>query len=172
MSFIDVAKTRYSCRKYQDKKVDKEILDKILEAARVAPTAANYQPLKLIIVQEKEGHEKLNKSARTFEAPLVIIVCGDVDKVWTRPVDGKKHHEVDASIITDHMMLQAADLGLGTVWICNFNPELIKTDFNLPDNLVPINLLAIGYPDGEAQSPDRHERTRQPIESIVAYETL
>jgi nitroreductase len=70
------------------------------------------------------------------------------------------------------MMLQATELGLGTVWVCYFNPELIRADFNLPDNLEPVNILVIGYPDGDPQSPDRHDKTRLPIESIVAYEML
>ncbi len=172
MSFIDIAKERYSCRKYQDKKVEKEKLDQILMAAHVAPTAANCQPLKLLVIQEKEGLEKVNKSARTYGAPLVILVCGDTDKVWVRPFDGKKHHDIDTSIVTDHMMLQATELGLGTVWVCYFNPQLIRADFNLPDNLEPVNILVIGYPDGEPQSPDRHDKTRLPIESIVAYEMI
>ncbi len=167
MSFIDIAKARYACRKYQTRKVEKEKLDKILEAARVAPTAANCQPQKLIVVQEKEGFEKVNKTARTYDAPLVIIVCGDVNRAWTRPFDGKKHNDIDTSIITDHMMLQATDLGLGSVWICYFNPEVIRTEFNLPENLEPISILAIGYADGEAQSPDRHDKTRLPIEAFV-----
>lgn len=172
MSFIDIAKARYACRKYQDKKVEKEKLDKILEAAHVAPTAANCQPQKLIVIQGKEGLEKVNKTARTYDAPLVIIVCGDVDRAWTRPFDGKKHHDIDTSIVTDHMMLQASELGLGTVWVCYFDPKVIKSEFNLPDNLEPISILVIGYPEGEPQSPDRHDKTRLPLESVVAYETL
>ncbi|MGB8451477.1 MAG: nitroreductase family protein [Anaerocolumna sp.] len=172
MSFIDIAKTRYSCRKYQDKKVEKEKLDKILEAAHVAPTAANCQPQKLIVVQEKEGLEKVNKGTSTYGAPLVIIVCGDVNRAWTRPFDGKKHNDIDTSIVTDHMMLQATELGLGTVWVCYFNPEVIKSEFKLPANLEPISILVIGYPDGEPQSPDRHDKTRLPLEYYVSYETL
>ncbi len=172
MDFIDIAKTRYSCRKYLDKKVEKEKLDKILEAAHVAPTAANCQPQKLIVVQEKEGLEKINKAARTYGAPLVILVCGDVDRVWTRPYDGKKHHDIDTSIVTDHMMLQATELGLGTVWVCYFDPEIIRTEFHLPDNLEPVSILVIGYPDGEPQDPDRHGMTRLSLDSIVSYETL
>lgn len=172
MDFIDIAKSRYSCRKYQDKKVEKIKLDKILNAAHVAPTAANCQPQKLIVIQEKEGLEKINKAANTYQAPLVILVCGDKDKAWTRPFDGKKYQDIDTSIVTDHMMLQATELGLGTVWVCYFNPEVIRSEFNLPDNLEPISILVIGYPDGEPQASDRHHKTRQPIETIVSYEAL
>ena len=172
MSFIDIAKTRYACRKYQNRKVEKEKLDKILEAAQVAPTAANCQPQKLIVLQEKESLEKLSKAAGIYDAPLAIIVCGDINRAWTRPFDGKKHHDIDTSIVTDHMMLQATELGLGTVWVCYFKPDIIREEFHLPDNLEPISILVIGYPQGEAASPDRHAKTRLPLEAYVSYESL
>jgi len=170
MTFIELAKKRHSCRKYLETKVEKEKLNQILEAARIAPTGANKQAQKLIVVQEAEGLKKLAKAAGIYGAPLAIIVCSDASKVWTRPYDGKKLTDIDATIITDHMMLAATDLGLNTVWICLFEPEILKKEFSLPDNLEAINILVVGYGADEVKSPDRHDTARNPIENLVSYE--
>ena len=105
MNFIEIAKKRCSVRSYSDKKVEKEKLDKILQAAHVAPTAANLQPVHLITVESKEGLEKISKGANIYNAPLAIIVCADHNKAWVRPFDKKQTGDIDASILTDHMML-------------------------------------------------------------------
>ncbi|MDF2942536.1 MAG: Nitroreductase family protein [Herbinix sp.] len=172
MSFIELAKKRYSCRSYQNKKVEKEKLDIILEAAQVAPTGANTQPQRLIVVQESEGLNKLSKSANLYGAQLAIIVCCDKNKTWTRPFDGRKLTDIDASIVTDHMMMAATDLGLNSVWVCYFKPEILRMEFNIPDQLEPINILVIGYGDGKVESPDRHSKTRLPLSQTVSYETM
>ncbi len=172
MDFLEIAKKRYSVRNYSDRKVEAEKLDKILLAAHVAPTAANLQPVHLIAVQEKEGLEKIGKSANIYGAPLAVIVCVDHDKAWVRPFDNKQTSDIDASILTDHMMLEATELGLGSVWVCYFKPDVIRKEFHLPDNLEPVNILAIGYSNKEAADPDRHSLTRIPIKELVSYEKL
>lgn len=172
MDFIEIAKKRYSVRSYSDRKVETEKLDKILQAAHVAPTAANLQPVHLIAVQEREGLEKISKGANIYGAPLAVIVCADRDKAWVRPFDNKQTGDIDASILTDHMMMEATELGLGSVWICYFKPDVIRKEFDLPDNLEPINILAIGYSDEEAADPERHSETRIPIKDLVSYEKL
>lgn len=171
MDFLQLAKKRYSVRKYKDKPVEEEKLAKILEAAHVAPTGANKQPVRLIVVREKEGLEKLAKGARFYNAPLVIIVCCDKTKTWKRPYDGKVISDIDASILTDHMMLQATELGLGTLWMCWFKEEIIREEFNIPDGVEPVNLLAVGYADCEDADPDRHSEMRIPLEELVSYES-
>ena len=105
MNFIEIAKKRYSVRSYTDKTVEAEKLDKILEAAHVAPTAANRQPVRLIVVESKDGLEKIGKGAELYGAPLAIIVCADHSRAWVRPYDKKQTADIDASILTDHMML-------------------------------------------------------------------
>lgn len=122
MDFITIAKQRMSVRDYKETKVEPEKLEQILEAAHVAPTAANLQPIRLIAVQSEEGLAKISKAANIYGAPLAIIVCADHDKAWVRPFDQKQTGDIDASILTDHMMLQATELGLGTVWVCYFKP--------------------------------------------------
>ena len=172
MDFIEIAKKRYSVRGYQDKKVEEEKLEKILEAAHVAPTAANLQPIRLIVVQSREGLAKIGKGANLYGAPLAVIVCADHGKAWVRPFDKKQTADIDASILTDHMMLQATELGLGSVWICYFKPDVISREFGLPDNLEPVNILAVGYSDEEAADPERHAQTRIPVDEMIFYETV
>ena len=172
MDFIEIAKKRYSVRGYQDKKVEEEKLEKILEAAHVAPTAANLQPIRLIVVQSREGLAKIGKGANLYGAPLAVIVCADHGKAWVRPFDKKQTADIDASILTDHMMLQATELGLGSVWICYFKPDVISREVGLPDDLEPVNILAVGYSDEEAADPERHSQTRIPVEELVSYETI
>lgn len=172
MDFLEIAKKRYSVRSYSDRKVEGEKLDKILQAAHIAPTAANLQPVHLIVVQEKDGLEKIGKGANIYGAPLAIIVCADHNKAWVRPFDKKKTSDIDASILTDHMMMEATELGLGSVWVCYFKPDVIRKEFSLPDNLEPINILAIGYPNKAAADPERHSQNRIPIKELVSYEKM
>ncbi|MCM1126647.1 MAG: nitroreductase family protein [Lachnospiraceae bacterium] len=172
MNFIEIAKKRFSVRSYADKQVEAVKLDKILEAAHVAPTAANLQPIRLLVVQSKEGLEKISKGANIYGAPLAIIVCADHGKAWVRPFDKKQTSDIDASILTDHMMLQATELGLGSVWICYFKSDVISKEFELAENLEPINILAIGYSDEEDADPERHSQTRIPVEQLASYEKI
>ncbi len=171
MNFIELAKKRFSCRNYTERKVEKEELDLIIEAGRVAPTGANVQPQKLIVVQSEEGLDKIRKAANIYNAPIAIIVCGDTDKAWIRPFDKKQITDIDVSVVTDHMMLQATELGLDTLWVCYFKPDVISDEFNLPKNLEPINILAIGYGRNH-ESPERHNQTRKPLNETVCFEHL
>lgn len=168
MDFMELAKKRCSIRAYADRKVEPEKLTQILEAARVAPTAKNLQPVKLLVVQSEEGLEKVGKAANIYGAPLAVIVCADHERNWTRPFDGKQSGDIDASILTTHMMLEATELGLGSVWICFFKPDVLREEFDLPENLEPVNVLAIGYAAGEHAKSDRHE-VRVPLEELVEY---
>ena len=172
MDFISIAKNRCSVRSYQNKKVEPEKLAQILEAAHVAPTAANLQPVHLIAVQSDEGLAKLSKAAGIYGAPLAIIVCADHDKAWVRPFDNKQSGDIDASILTDHMMLQATELGLGTVWVCYFRPDILRREFDLPANLEPVNILVIGYSDDVPADPNRFDKQRIPVSQLVSYEHL
>lgn len=172
MDFINIAKQRCSVRSYMDKKVETDKLEKILEAAHVAPTAANLQPVHLIAVQSEEGLAKIGKGANIYGAPLAIIVCADHNKAWVRPFDKKQSSDIDASILTDHMMLQATELGLGSVWVCYFQPDIIRKEFNFPANLEPVNILVIGYSNDGAADTSRFDSDRIPMNQLVSYENL
>ncbi len=170
MDFISLAKKRCSVRKYTEQKVEPEKLEKILEAAHVAPTAANLQPVRIIAVQSEAGLERLGKAANIYGAPLALIVCADRSKAWLRPFDHKQTGDIDASILTDHMMLAAASLALGSVWICYFKPDILRSGFNLPDHLEPINILTVGYAAEPPADPNRHAKMRIPIDELVTFE--
>jgi len=178
MKFLELAKTRHSVRKYIQKAVEKEKLSAILEAANVAPTTANLQPQRILVLQEKESLEKLAKVAdadnapiaNIFNAPLVLILCCNTGEAWQRPEDEKTFEDIDIGIVSTHMMLQAAELGLGSVMIGNFKPEFIKEAFSFPMGLEPALILAIGYAAGEPASLERHSQTRKPLLETTFYE--
>ena len=172
MDFLDLAKIRYSVRTYEDKTVEKEKVLKILEAARIAPTGANTQSQRLVVVQEKAGLEKIKKAANISGATMAIIVCGDHKSVWKRPFDHKDILDIDAGIVITHMMLQATELGLGTVCVCYFDPTILRREFNIPENVEPVSIIGIGYAAGESASPDRHDKARKPLNATVIYESF
>ena len=170
MDFLTLAKKRYACRKYTTAKVEPEKLDIILEAGRVAPTGANRQPQRLIVVQSPEGMERLARCTRDFGAPCAIIVCADTREAWTRQYDGKMIGDIDASIVTDHMMLAAASLKLDTLWICMFKPGAVREEFGLPEYVEPVNILLVGYGAGIPADPERHDMMRKPLPETVFRE--
>lgn len=169
MSFSELVKKRCSIRSYLNKPVEKEKLDYILEAAHVAPTAANLQPVRILAVHSKDGLEKVKKSADIYGAPIALIICADKTTAWVRPFDSKSSADIDASILTDHMMLAAAEQGLGSVWICYFKPDVLKQELDIPDNLEPVNILALGYTDNPEGDPDRHNTARIPLHELVIH---
>lgn len=172
MDFLELAKKRYSCRSYKPDKVRDQDLMKILEAGRVSPSACNNQPYKLLVVREMENLEKLRKTGRIYNAPVIIVVCGEVEASWQSRWTGRRSTDTDAAIVTDHMMLEAASLGLDTLWMAAFDPQMIKRDFALPEGVEPLNLLLVGYGEDEPQSPARHETARKPLEQLAFFEKL
>jgi nitroreductase len=170
MEFIELAKKRYSVRSYEKRKVESVKMQMILEAGRVAPTAANRQPQRILLIESEEGIEKLQKAARTFGAPSALIICSDTKGVWVRPQDGMMTNDIDASIITDHMMLEATDLGLGTLWMTWFDPVVLIKEFNIPENYKPVNLLLVGYAADVHPGIDRHDTKRKQLNETVFYE--
>ncbi|MBU5455299.1 nitroreductase family protein [Caproiciproducens sp. MSJ-32] len=172
MDFLKLAKERYSVRKFSDKKVEKEKLDMILEAGRLAPTAVNFQPQRILVINSEENLEKLKLCTRYhFDAPLALLICYDSTVSWKRSYDKKEMGEVDASIVTTHMMLQAAELGLGTTWVGHFDPEAIKEKFELPEYLVPVAILPMGYPSEDSKPNPLHEK-RYEINKTVYYNSF
>jgi nitroreductase len=171
MKFLDLAKHRYSCRKYDSRPVEPEKLELILEAGRIAPSATNCQPWHFIVIQEKKNLERIHPVYHRDwfrEAPCVIIICGDHAQSWKRK-DGKDHSDIDIAIAVDHMTLQATELGLGTCWICAFDNALCSKLLKLPSNIEPTVILPVGYPL-DSTNPDRHGLLRKPLQEIVSYE--
>lgn len=172
MDFLNLAKTRSSIRNYTDQKVEAEKLNQILEAAWVAPTAVNYQPHKVLVVQGKEALNKIGEATNYHGAPLVCVVCADKKTAWTRPFDRKSMVDIDGTIVADHIVMEAESLGLGTCWITYFKPDILKKQFNFPDSLEPVAIITIGYPAVAKASPTRHITERKSIDSIVVYDTF
>ena len=169
MDFLELAKNRYSCRYFSDKEIEQKKIDKILEAARLAPTGRNSQSQKILVLTDKEQLEKLSGCTQYgWGAPLVLIICYDKNESWKRSCDGADGGIIDMSIITTHMMLEVTDLGLGSTWVGAFDPEKAKEIYNIPDNYEAVAILPIGYPSPEAH-PSRLHNDRKPIEEIAFY---
>lgn len=172
MDFLSLAKERYSCRSFQDKEVEKEKIEKILEAGRVAPTAVNLQPQRILVLQDKDKLSKLSEATKFgWNAPVILVVCYDKNISWKRKYDGKDEGIVDASIVTTHMMLEAQDLGLGTTWIGAFDPEKVREVYSIPDNLEIVALLSIGYPSENALPSPMHSK-RNEINDMVYWNKI
>lgn len=169
--FLDIARHRYSCRSYDAKSVEQEKLALVLEAGRIAPSAVNFQPWHFYVISEAGDLSKLHRvyHREWFQtAPCVIVVCSDHSQTWKRKVDGKDAGDVDAAICTDHMTLQATELGLATCWVCNFDPAVTGELLELPPEMEPVVILPLGYPLDEVD-PDRHQKKRKTLAEIVTY---
>ena len=167
MQFLELAKKRYSARAYKSDPVEDNKLEQILEAARLAPTAANRQPFQIIVTHTAGKEAELGRIyARPWfvQAPLVICVCGILSQAWVRR-DGKSFCDVDVAIVTDHLTLAAADLGLGTCWIGAFDPTAAREVLDLPNDVEPIVFTPLGYPSDQPRP-----KTRKPLTEIGRHE--
>ena len=169
MDFAKLSAERYSLRKFSDQKVEQEKLDLILEAGRNAPTAHNNQPQRIFVIQSPEALEKADAcTPMHFHAPMTLVVAYDPEAAWKREHDGKNHGEIDASIAITQMMLQAADLGLGSTYVGVFEPEKLLEAFPEMAGLCPIAMLPMGYPAENAR-PSKLHTMRKPMEELVKY---
>lgn len=169
MDFAKLSAERYSLRKFSGKPVEAEKLALILESGRNAPTAHNYQPQRIFVLQTPEALEKANGCmGSNFHPPVILLVAYDPAVSWKRETDGKDHGEIDATIAAAQMMLQAADLGLGTTYVGQFWPEKLHAAFPELEGLCPLALLPLGYP-AEGAHPARLHNDRKPIEELVRY---
>ena len=167
MSFIELAARRHSVRSYRVDPVEPQKLERILEAARLAPTACNRQAFQLIVIHTAGRSDELRQiygEAWFAEAPLVICACGLPAKSWTRK-DGKSYVDVDAAIVMDHLICAATDEGLGTCWIAAFDAAAAKRVLGLPEGVEPIVLTPLGY----AKERPGGKR-RKPLSELVRYE--
>lgn len=160
MDLFDVIGRRYSVRAYRPDPIEDEKLQQILEAARMAPTAANRQPVRVIVIPTAGRQDALHRiyGREWFtDAPLVLCVCGVEAEGWIRSQDGKSHIDVDAAIVMDHMVLAATALGLGTCWIAAFNPDAARDVLGLPQGTSPILFTPLGYPADQPRPKQRKE---------------
>ena len=168
MTFQELAKNRYSVRSFKDTPIEEEKLNLILEAGRVALTACNNQPQKIYVAKSAEARQKLASVCRcTFDAPVILVVCYDRTRDWkNKLMPGLESGETDAAIVCTHMMLQAADLGIGSCWVGYFNPRVVAQVLNLPEHITVSALLPMGYPAENAEPLPLHSKYRDFADTI------
>lgn len=172
MDFIKLAAERYSVRKFSGRAVEKEKMDMVLRAGQLAPTAVNFQPQRILVIQSRERLERLKECTRYhFDAPAAILVCVDQSACWRRKYDGKSSGEIDASIVATHIMLEATEAGLGTTWVMSFDSVKIRDAYAIPENYEPVVLLPIGYPAADTLPAQAHTQ-RLPLERTVYYDAF
>lgn len=166
--FLTLATERYSVRKFSDAPVDRGKIDRIIEAGRVAPTAVNSQPQRIFVATSPESVAKLNGiTPCMYGAPHCFIFCCDTDRVCKRG-DRGDYGDIDVTIVLTHMMLAAAELGVGTCPVGYFDPEKLVCELGLPDNVRPILLMPFGYAAEDAAPSPKHTEYR-PVEETVEF---
>jgi nitroreductase len=168
MDFATLIHHRYSVRAYRPTSVEEDKLAQVLEAGRLAPTAANRQPVQIIVIHTAGRAAELRRIYHRewfSQAPLVLCVCALPGLAWTRGHDGKCYADVDAAIVMDHLTLAAADLGLGTCWVAAFDPTAARALLGLPAGVEPIAFTPLGYP-ADVPGP----KSRKPLADLVRYE--
>lgn len=149
MELLELIRNRRSIRTYNpDMEVEQAKLDYIMECARFAPSAVNFQPWSFHVIKGNAKKQFDDAYARDWfkNAPVCIVVCCDHNVSWHRDAyDGKDHADIDAAIVADHIILAATEQGLGSCWVCNFDPDFVKGFLSLPDNVEPEVVIPIGY---------------------------
>ena len=169
MEFKEVIKNRYSCKKYSDRQVEKEKLDAILTAGRLAPTAKNLQEQHVYVLQSPEALAKVDQlTPCRYGAPTVLLVAFDKSNVFTYP-GGKRDSGVeDASIVATHLILAAADEGIDSCWINFFDPDKVAEVFALPEIEEVLMLLDLGYA-AEGAGPLPNHESRKDMSETVSF---
>ena len=167
MEFEEVIRKRTAVRKFSDRKLEKEKLDKILEAGRLAPTDKNNQPIKIYVVQSNEGIDKIDKATKCrYGAKTVLIICGNKEQSFKK--DDFTTYEMDSCIVATHIMLEATNLGVDNIWIEAFDENILRKEFSIPEELVPVCLLPLGYKAEDCPMNPLHN-IRKSIEDIIEY---
>ena len=173
MDFYELAKNRYSERKFDSRPIEQEKLDKILDAGRLGPTAGNTQPQRFYILRTQEAMERATSVMMTpmFGAPVAILVCYDMKRAWKnqfeKAISNYHSAEQDAAIAGTTMMYMAEELGIHTIWMRGFDSGRIREVFDLPENMIPAFILALGYPSEQSKPAGMHFK-RLPIEEYVS----
>lgn len=161
MELSEAIKNRRSIRQFQDKEVEQEKLDQLLEAAILAPSAKNYQSWEFIIVKDPEKIKKLSVSSTgtcRFEGvPIIIVVCSDMNRVAGSTEERKDRFSIqDCAAATQNILLTAHSLGLGTCWVGSYAPDPVKKELNIPEHVRILTLIPLGYPAETPTAPERN----------------
>ncbi|MGI6117256.1 MAG: nitroreductase family protein [Bilifractor sp.] len=166
--FLTLAEERFSVRKYQDKAIEPEKMKKILEAARIAPTAANHQPFRIYILKSEKALSTIREiTPCAFNAPIVLLMTYNVDEQWKNAKEpGIASGQQDVSIVATHMMLEAWDLGIASCWVNAFPNSKAAEAFHIPENEKVVLLMPLGYADPGAVPAPMHTQYRA-MEEVV-----
>lgn len=168
MDFTELAKKRYSVRRFDPRPVEEDKLRSILEAGNLAPTAKNLQPQRIYVVRSPENLNKIRGLTEShYGAPVVLIFAYDKTEEWQNPLEAGIHAgPQDVSIVATHVMLKATELGLGSVWVNMFSPTETKKVMGLPEKEVPLLLMPIGYPADDAAPGAWHNARKELAETV------
>ena len=166
MAILDVIRKRYSCRAYLDKSIEQEKIEQVFEAARLAPSAKNLQDWRFVVIRDKDKKAEVaactNRPEVFGKAAVMIAACSNSDYVMTC---GQAVGPIDVSIALEHISLQATELGLATCWIGSFDTKKVRKILEIPQDVVIIELMALGYPAAEGRQPGK-----EPIQRIMCYD--
>jgi nitroreductase len=168
MEFSQLIANRYSVRAYRPDPIEDEKLLQVLEAARLAPTAANRQPIQVVVIHTAGREAELGRIYRRpwfVQAPLLLAVCAISSQAWVRESDRFNARLIDSAIVADHLILAAANLGLGTCWVAAFNVDAANEVLGLPAEVEPVIFTPLGYP-ADLPGP----KIRKPLAELVRYE--
>lgn len=167
MTLKDLCAERFSARKYTAEPVSDADLNYILECVRLAPSAVNFQPWKFVVVKSEEAKAKLQKAYNRewfATAPLYIIGYKNKATNWVRSYDSKAHGDVDVSIATEHLCLAATERGLGTCWVCNYDPRILADELPQAEDWEAVVIVPVGH---IADDCPRKEKQRKAMDEIV-----
>ncbi len=171
MEYYDLIWSRESLRDYDpERPVKKEILEKILDAGRMAPSACNYQPWEFLVIESPQMLEKIRACYHRpwfKDAPHILIVLGLKDKAWVRGFDGYNSIETDLAIVMTHLILAAENEGVGTCWIEAYDPHILRNALSLKENEVVYGITPLGYP--RPGFSKKGNKNRKLLEEIVKY---
>ena len=170
MDFEQLIKERYSVRQFRPEHLPQDVVEKILNAAHLAPTGCNNQPQRILVLNTDEAMEKLRPCTKChFSAPTAMLICHNTEESWVRPYDGALASPVDGAIVATFVMLAAQNEGVGCCWVMHFDPVAIREAFRIPEKVEPLALMVMGYPAEDAQPKPRHFLYR-PMEEVVVYD--
>lgn len=167
MKFKSLVESRYSVRSYTSEPVSDEALSYVLDCARLAPSAVNFQPWHFYVISSPDARARLSQCYNRewfTTAPCYVLITACHDQEWVRKSDEKAHGDIDVAIAAEHICLAAAEIGLGTCWVCNFDAPLCSELFKLPVNESPVVILPLGHPAPDSEAKPKN---RKAVEDIV-----
>lgn len=174
MTFAELVQRRLSVRDYTTHPIEEQKIEQLLEMARLAPSAVNFQPWRFVVITSEKGRKAVADCyPREWvkPVPLFILVCGNRTESWKRKSDNKDHLDIDLGIVIEHICLAATEEELGSCIICNFDTTLCRTAFNLPEQIEPVAIISIGYP-ANPNIFTNNQKKRKSISEVVLRETF